>query len=357
LLVDSKKGFEFHVICIYYKFGCQMSSLFRYPGDESKFCGCERVFTPAFLYGGYLLSGGFMHPNIVEIGPFVIHWYGLMLSLSFLIGIYLSMHRAEKRAVNKDAIMDLTIVIVLCAIVGSRLLYVVTHIEEFDRHWIDVINPVQSDGTVGIGGLSMLGGVVLSLAGIFIFSRLKKIPILILGDIIAPAFALGIALTRIGCFMVGCCFGEICHLPWGVVFPEGSIPDSIPGLAGQPIHPTQLYSSLYGFIIFATLLLSDRKRHSEGFVLGVFFIMYGIARFCVDFVRYYNDSLFQAFGYTWTINQAISLFMFLAGLFIVFVLPRWKRGKQVPEGSEEDKRIKKQESGDKNNKLQAPNSK
>ena len=250
-----------------------------------------------------------------------------MLSLSFLFGIYLSMHRAEKRGVNKDAIMDLTIVIVLCAIVGARLLYVLTHIGEFDRHWVDVINPVQSDGTVGIGGLSMLGGVVLSLAGIFVFSRLKKIPILVLGDIIAPAFALGIALTRIGCFMVGCCFGQVCNVPWGVVFPEGSIPDSIPGLSGQPIHPTQLYSSFYGWVIFAALLLLDRKRRSNGFVLGVFFIMYGVARFSVDFVRFYNDSLFNAFGYTWTINQAISLFMFLTGLVIVFILPRLKKEK------------------------------
>lgn len=263
-----------------------------------------------------------MHPNIIEIGPIVIHWYGLMLSLSFLLGIYLSMYRAEKRGVDKNAIMDLSIVIVLCAVIGSRLLYVFTHIPEFQGHWFDIINPVQSDGTVGIGGLSMLGGVVLSIIGIVVFSHIKKISLLMLGDIVAPAFGLGIGLTRIGCFMVGCCFGKICHQPWGVVFPMNSIPSSIPELAGQHIHPTQLYSSLYGWIIFVTVLLLDRKRRFSGFILGVFFMMYGVARFSVDFVRYYNDSLFTLFNQTWTINQAISLAMFVTGLLMVLLLPR-----------------------------------
>ena len=263
-----------------------------------------------------------MHPNIVEIGPFVIHWYGLLLSLSFLLGIYLSMARAEKRGVNKDAMMDLAIVVVLCAVIGARFQYVVTHIEEFQGHWLDVLNPVQSDGTVGIGGLSMLGGVLLSIVGILVFSRIKKLPLLVLGDIVSPAFGLGIGLTRIGCFMVGCCFGKACGLPWGVVFPPNSIPAAIPELAGQPIHPTQLYSSLYGWIIFTALMLLDRKRRFPGFILAVFFMMYGVARFLVDFVRYYNDSLFTFLGQTWTINQAICLGMFIVGLIMLILLPR-----------------------------------
>ncbi|MBN2102764.1 prolipoprotein diacylglyceryl transferase [bacterium] len=265
-----------------------------------------------------------MHPNIVEIGPFVIHWYGLLLSLSFLLGIYLSMYRAEKRGVNKESIMDLAIVVVLCAVIGARFQYVVTHLEEFRGHWLDALNPVQSDGSVGLGGLSMLGGVLLSIIGLILFSRIKKLSILTLGDIVTPAFGLGIGLTRIGCFMVGCCFGKSCDLPWGVIFPPDSIPAAIPELAGQPIHPTQLYSSLYGWIIFATLLLLDRKRRFSGFVMAVFFMMYGVARFSVDFVRYYNDSLFTAFGQTWTINQAISLGMFLTGFLMLIFLSRRK---------------------------------
>ncbi|MBN1779944.1 prolipoprotein diacylglyceryl transferase [bacterium] len=263
-----------------------------------------------------------MHPNIVQIGPFVIHWYGLMLSLSFLFGIYLSMFRATKRGVDKNAIMDLAIIIVLCAIVGSRLQYVLTHLEEFSGHWLDVINPVQSDGTVGIGGLSMLGGVLLSIAGLIVFAWVKKLNLLVLGDIVSPGFGLGIGLTRIGCFMVGCCFGKVCHHPWGVVFPSHSIPASISELAGQPIHPTQLYASLYGWVILATVLLLDRKRRFNGFILSVFFIMYGVARFLVDFVRYYNDSLFPLFGRLWTVNQAISAGMVLAGILMLVFLPR-----------------------------------
>jgi phosphatidylglycerol:prolipoprotein diacylglycerol transferase len=267
-----------------------------------------------------------MHPNIVEIGPVVIHWYGLMLSLSLLLGIYLSIYRAKKRHVDEDIIVNLAIIIVLCAVIGSRFQYVVTHVDEFRGHWWDVLNPVQSDGTIGIGGLSMLGGVLLSIIALIIYSRIVKKNFLIIGDILAPAFGLGIGLTRIGCFMVGCCFGKVCHHPWGVVFPRYSIPDAIPELAGQHIHPTQLYASIYGWIILATVLLLDRKKRFPGFILAVFFMMYGVARFLVDFVRYYNDSLFTLLGRTWTINQAISLAMFLAGLAMLIILPKTAPG-------------------------------
>ena len=88
----------------------------------------------------------------------------------------------------------------------------------------------------------------------------------------------------------------------------------------------------YGWIILVTLLLLDRKRRVQGFIMAVFFMMYGVARFLVDFVRYYNYSLFEAFGVTWTINQAISLGMFIAGLLMLILLPRFHSKSTVADG-------------------------
>jgi len=215
--------------------------------------------------------------------------------------------------------MDLGLIIVFCAIIGSRFLYVVTHLDEFRGHWLDIINPFQSSGEIGIAGLTMLGGVVFALAAILIYCRVKKISILQLCDTLVPAFALGIFLTRIGCFLNGCCFGKPCDLPWGVVFPLMSPAGST--LQGLHLHPTQLYSSFYGLVILIILLILDKKPRPVGFLFSVFLILYGVSRFMVDYVRYYESSVkFSVLGLDFTINQAIAFFMVVSGLCLFFVV-------------------------------------
>ena len=260
-----------------------------------------------------------MHPILLKLGRFEIHAYGVMLAIAFLMGIYWSMHRAQKRGIDRNEIVDLSVIIILCAIVGSRLMYVVTHLDEFRGRWLDTVNPFQSSGEIGIAGLTMLGGVILALAAILVYCGLKKIPVLKLFDVLAPAFGLGIFLGRIGCFLNGCCFGKPCDLPWGVVFPLISPAGS--AMPGLRLHPTQLYSSFYGLIILVVILALDRKPRFDGFLVSVFFVLYGVFRFAVDFVRYYEPSVkLHVFGAGFTFNQVISLLMFLTGLGLLLVL-------------------------------------
>lgn len=262
-----------------------------------------------------------MFPVLLRLGRFEIHSYGLMLALSFLIGIYWSMHRAKKREIHRNDVMDLSLLIVVCAIIGARLLYVVTHLEEFRGRWLDTFNPFQSSGEIGIMGMTMLGGVVLALVAIIIYCHIKKINLFKLCDVMAPAFGLGIFITRIGCFLHGCCYGQACDLPWAVVFPLYSPAGS--AMQGIPIHPTQLYSSLYGLIILLTLVFLDRKPRFDGFLLTVFFMMYGVARFLVDFVRFYEESVkVGLFDLSFTVNQVISILMFIAGLVLYIILKK-----------------------------------
>lgn len=269
-----------------------------------------------------------MYPTILRLGRFEINSYGLLLAVSFLGGIYWSMYRAKRRGIQQNYVMDLSLFIVLCAIVGSRLMYVLTHLGEFRGKWLDTINPFQSSGRIGIAGTTMLGGVLLALAAILIYCRVKNISVLKICDVLAPAFALGICLTRIGCFLAGCCFGRPCELPWCVKFPVGSIPFSVPELQGLRIHPTQLYSSLYGLIILVVILMLDRKRRFDGFLISPFFMLYGVFRFAVDFVRYYEASVkFSMLGMEFTVNQAISFLMFLFGL-LFYLKMRTRRGKE-----------------------------
>lgn len=259
-----------------------------------------------------------MHSKLFEIGPLEIHSYGLMLAISFLVGIYFSMHRAKKQNIDPNKIIDLSVVIVISAILGARFLYVIFHLEEFKGHWLDTINPFQSSGQIGIAGLTMLGGFIAAAGFGLLYLKLKKLPVLKIADIVVPALGLGIFITRIGCFLNGCCFGMPTELPWGMVFPL----DSPAGYCfpNQHIHPAQLYSSCYGLLIFVGILLFERIKKFDGFLLYLFLIFYGISRFTVDIFRYYEDSmiLIQLKNFSFSVNQGISLLLIILGAGLIY---------------------------------------
>lgn len=252
-----------------------------------------------------------MHPVLIDLGALKIYSYGFMLALSFLLGILLAARRARGRGVEPEAVYDLSMVIVVCAVIGSRGLYILTHRDRFEGI-IDIFALWQ-------GGATYYGGLILAVAGSIVFLRRKKIPFFRMADIIAPSIALGVFLTRIGCFLSGCCFGSPTSCPTGVVFPPGSPAGHVH--YGVSVHPTQLYSSLYGLVILAALLLIDRKHaRRDGVVFAWLCVMYGIARFAVDFFRHYEES-----ALVWgrlVDNQVISVVLVVFGAAFILVSSR-----------------------------------
>jgi len=267
-----------------------------------------------------------VHSKLFQIGPLEIHAYGLTLALSFLIGIYLAMYRAKKNGIDPNKIVDLSVVIVISAILGSRFLYVIFHLDEFKGKWLDTINPFQSSGQIGIAGLTLLGGFVAAVVFSILFMKIKKLPLLKISDIMIPSMGLGIFITRIGCFFNGCCYGLPTDASWGMVFPQESPAGFI--FANQAIHPTQLYSSLYGLVILGLLLFLERYKKFDGFLLYMFFILYGISRFTVDFYRYYEDSMVIG-GLSISVNQGISIILIVLGVVLLFV-SNFKTKKATP---------------------------
>ncbi|MDZ7724152.1 MAG: prolipoprotein diacylglyceryl transferase [candidate division KSB1 bacterium] len=271
-----------------------------------------------------------MHPILFKIGPLEIRSYGFMLALSFLLGIWFSTRRAKKQGVDPNHILDLSVILIISGIVGSRLFYVLFHLDEFKGRWLDTINPVQSDGTIGIAGLTLLGGVVLCFIAAFYYLRLKKLSFLKFADILVPAVGLGIFLTRIGCYLNGCCYGLPCdaHSQFCVEFPVNSAAGSqFPGI---PLIPTQLYSSLYGLIIFGALLFAERWKKYDGFLFYLFVVLYGFSRFIIDIFRYYEDSmvLVTIAGLDISMNQLISAVFVVLGLFGI-----WYKHRTVKSGN------------------------
>jgi len=264
-----------------------------------------------------------MHPVLFKLGSFELRAYGFMLAISFLLGIYLAVRRGKARGIAAEKIMDLSVIIIICSIVGSRVMYVLFHLDEFAGHWSDTFNPFQSDGQIGIAGLTMLGGVILALVASLIYLHVKKMPVLKFADAIIPIFFLGEAITRIGCYLNGCCYGIPCHGPLCVVFP----PDSPAGAMyqGLAIHPAQLYSSFYALAVFIILLWIDRKPRFDGYLLYLFLIFYGLGRFIIDFFRYYEDSMviISSIGKGISLNQGISFIFILLGIVLYSMHSRW----------------------------------
>lgn len=243
-----------------------------------------------------------------------------MLALAFIVGIFLAIKKAEKKGIDGNTIVNLAFIVMISAIVGSRLFYVLFHLNEFKGRWIYTFLPVQPDGTIGLGGLIFLGGFVLALLSGAIYVHMKKLSFWKMADSVAPSLALGLFFGRIGCFLNGCCYGKACDLPWGVTFP----PQSPAGfqMGNVAIHPTQLYSSAYGLIIFIILMLLDKKERFDGFLFIVFLILYGVSRFTVDFFRFYESQMFVIDGIGF--NQVLSLLLVVAGIAVLIVKGRMK---------------------------------
>jgi phosphatidylglycerol:prolipoprotein diacylglycerol transferase len=243
-----------------------------------------------------------MHRTLLDLGPLQIHSYGFFLALSFALGIWVAGRRAEERGIPAERITDVALIIILTTIVGARGLYVASHWQQFQGRWLDVFRTWE-------GGLTMYGGAVpATILGMW-FLRHWGLDAWKAADSIAPSMALGLGFTRVGCFLSGCCFGAPTDLPWGVVFP----PDSHAGseYPGTPLHPAQLYASAVGFALFGFLLWLDRRPLPRGRLFLTFLLLYAVARFFLDMVRVYDPSAYPIAALPLTLNQLISIVVFL----------------------------------------------
>lgn len=257
-----------------------------------------------------------MHPTLIKLGPVAVRTYGFLLALAFISGIWFTARRARKEGLGTQWLPDLSLIVLVSAIVGSRFFYVIYHLEEFEGHILDMINPIQSSGEIGIGGLSMFGGLVLAIICGIIYIHIKKLSVWRIADVVAPSIMLGLGIARIGCFLNGCCFGEPSQSSLAVIFP----PDSPTGymFPDTPIFPIQLVASLSGFFIFGILLALEKFKRFHGFTFWLMLAFYSVARFTIDFFRYYEESMIFARigGARFTVNQVLIVLIFTFSLFM-----------------------------------------
>ncbi len=257
-----------------------------------------------------------MYPLLYKFGPLELRSWGLAIAVSFLVATFVSMKRASRFGVKPEAVVDMAIVIIITSILGSRIWYVFNHLDRFQGAWLDTINPFRGD-TIGFSGFAMNGGVVLALAGSFLYITIRKWNFWNLGDTIAPTFLLGAGIHRLfGCFLNGCCYGLPTTSFLGVAFPKNLGPFP----AGTPLWPSQLFSSAFGFLGFALVCLLEKRLRRPGLILWLGLGYYSAERFLVDQFRYYppNQILGNTGPLTFTTNHLLvgGLFL-LAAIFFV----------------------------------------
>ena len=263
-----------------------------------------------------------MFPTVLKLGNLHIYSYGVMLFISFVCGIAIVEHRAKKFGVDPKKVTDLALWVLLAVVVGSRLFYVAFHWSEFSNDLIGIIAFWRG----GLAGLMFYGGFLGGIIAGVVFVWLNKLPVRKLMDAVAPAIMLGEGFTRVGCFLNGCCFGGPTSGHFGLVYP----PESPAGATflGQPIHPTQLYSSAAGFGLFLLALWIERRRPASVVLAAILLIIYSLFRFGIDFVRYYENNA-NLWG-----NQIVALGLTALGVVLLVLFLRWpSKGASSSSGS------------------------
>lgn len=246
-------------------------------------------------------------PVLFRIGPVAVRWYGLMYLLGFAAAFGLIRHLSKMRGLNldKEGVSDLLFYGVLGVVVGGRLGYVLFYnpLQYFSRP--------QDIFAVWQGGMSFHGGLLGVVVASLIFCRRRKLPVLLMGDILVTSAPIGLGLGRIGNFINGELWGRVTDSPLGMIFPGGG---------PLPRHPSQLYEAfLEGLVLFALLYVLHRRNVVYGIPFFVFFFGYGMFRFLVEFVREPDPHL----GILWggaTMGQLLSIPMILFGLAGCFVI-------------------------------------
>lgn len=255
-----------------------------------------------------------MHPILFEFGPIQIRFYGLMYVIAILAGSFLIKREVRRKGIKltEDDVMNFILWSVLGGIVGARIYYIAFNWDYYSANLRDI-------PAVWHGGLAIHGGLIGGILVAYIYLKQRGISFWKMADSVAPAIILGQAFGRFGNFMNGDAHGRPTAMPWGIVFPSGSIAGrEFPNI---PLHPTMLYEMAINISIFLILWFGLRNReHKNGFIFAAYLMLYSLGRFVVESFR--ADSLMMG---PIRAAQAVSLTLAVATLIAILKGRLWKK--------------------------------
>jgi len=237
-----------------------------------------------------------MYPVLFRIGSFEITSFGVLVAAGALVGIWI-FQRELKRASLPDSGVDAAIAGVLGGLLGAKLLWTIEHAGGPEP---------LADLLFSRGGMSWFGGLIGGVGAGVLWLHRRGVPVMAGLAAASPGLAIGHAIGRIGCFLVGDDYGRPTDLPWGVAFPKGLPPTDI------PVHPTQLYEMALLLPIAWLLIRWRRNGVADRVVFGRYMVLAGVVRFGIEFIRV-NEPVAGPF----TLAQLISAGVTVAGVALL----------------------------------------
>src|SRR4029077_8199059 len=248
-----------------------------------------------------------MHPRLLElpwtlpvIGQATIYSYGVLLAAAYLLGLQFALVRARKRNLDASRVMDLGIYIIISALVGAKLLLLVTDFQAFKNNPAELLNLLREGGV-------FYGGLIVAVTVALWYIRRVGLPLWTTCDVFAPGIALGLIIGRFGCFFAGCCFGKPTSVPWAVTFTDPFAAANVGTPLNVPLHPTQLYEAGANFVILIFLLATEGLgRKFAGRTFWLYMLLYSVSRYVIEFYR--GDERGNPIGFLST-SQLISVLL------------------------------------------------
>jgi phosphatidylglycerol:prolipoprotein diacylglycerol transferase len=252
-----------------------------------------------------------VYPQIFHFLP----TYGLLVATGVLLGLWISVQNSARQGIDPDKTWNLGILVVLAGIVGAKVLYVAYDWNTYEK-WTDIF----SINTLRAGGV-FSGGLLAALVAAVWYIRREKLPPLATCDGFAPGLAIGHAIGRLGCFAAGCCWGKPTHAWWGVRFTNPLANQLVGTPLNEALEPTQLFESAVELANFFLLMWMLKRKRFDGQVFGAYLILYGVARFFLEFLRG-DPGRGEVFGGLMSGTQLIALGLVVLGGVIWW----WKGG-------------------------------
>ena len=260
-----------------------------------------------------------MNPVMFTMGRLEFRWYSFFVLIAVLVGFILALREGKKRKINNDIIFDMGFYAVVFGILGARLYYVLFNINAYQNDFLEIFR-------LWNGGLAIHGGILVGLLTIYIFSRIKKVNMLELTDIVAPSLIIGQAIGRWGNFFNSEAHGPVttlANLQRLKIIPNYII--SGMKIDGVYYHPTFYYEFLWcvlGFIIII-LIKSFYKNRKTGQLTCFYLMFYSLGRFFIESLR--TDSLMIK---SIKAAQIVSVLLFVVS-FVFFIILELKNKEVV----------------------------
>ena len=221
-------------------------------------------------------------PELFQLGPFVLRWYGLLIAIAVLIGLNLSSWLAKQRGLDGNLISDLLPILVLAAVIGARTYYVAFEWDSYQHSWWDAL-------AIWRGGIAIHGALLGGTLSVILFCRWRRVSFWDVLDVLVPSVVLGQAIGRWGNFFNSEAFGVPTDLPWKLFIPFANRPKVF--VDSEFFHPTFLYESLWNIAVFVLLIALFRLGRQNkiplpaGALSCIYLLSYSLGRIWIEGLR------------------------------------------------------------------------